>query len=243
MGASPFAEFSAGRGWELLVWKTAGPRRSLFSSAGADQFRFIVIRAEAIPLLPFRLKTNGLALGFEIKVRVTDRMVADHDRFDIGGDDPDLLRAYDDAVVVENRLAIKPGLTRIALLGCRLQRCFRAFQLGFQRVLCQFGREFLLCGFFSRLCRIALRIRQDEHVGDQNRDEAACREPERVPLPWGAFHYIGDSSGFEHFRLLDDRSGTETCPDRSVISGSLNRVSEDQRWQMSSATESGAAPL
>lgn len=75
---------------------------------------------------------DSLAFGFRVEVCVGDGVVADSDRFNIGGDDPDFVGVDDDAVVVEDRLAIKLGCALVALLGCRLQRRLRAFQLRFQ---------------------------------------------------------------------------------------------------------------
>jgi len=69
---------------------------------------------------------DSLALGLRVVVRVSDGVVADGDRFNIGGDDPDFGGVDEDAVVVEDRLAIKLGFALVALLGCSLQCGLRA---------------------------------------------------------------------------------------------------------------------
>ena len=141
-------------------------------------------------------------LGLRVIVGVGDGVVADCDRFNIGGDDPDFVGVDEDAVVVEDRLAIQLGFALVAQLGCNLQCDLRAFQLSFHRVLCQFSGEFLLRRLSSRISRSTLRTRYEKHVENQNRDEAACREPEHVFLPRALFQHIGGSTGFKHFRLL-----------------------------------------
>src|SRR5262249_45275034 len=73
---------------------------------------------------------------------------------------------------------------------------------------CQFSVEFLLRSFFSGLSRSTLRIGYEEHVEDQNRNEAACREPEHVFLPRALFHHIRDSTGFKHFHLPRGKLGS-----------------------------------
>src|SRR5208282_6609534 len=103
------------------------------------------------------MEVDSLALGLRVVVRVSDAVVPDGDRFNIGGDDPSLAGVDDDGVVVENRLAIEPGFARIALLGRSLQCGLRAFQLSFQWVLRQLSGEFLLRRLFGGLRRSALR--------------------------------------------------------------------------------------
>ena len=144
---------------------------------------------------------DSLALGLRVVVRVTDGVVADGDRFNIGGNDPDPAGVGDDAVVVKDRLPIKLGLAAIALLGCRLQCGLRAFELSFHRVSYQFSGEFLSRRFLSGgSCGMPHRG-YDEQAEDQSRNQAACRKPERVFLPRARFHHIGGSTGFKHFRL------------------------------------------
>jgi hypothetical protein len=70
-----------------------------------------------------------------------------------------------------------------------------------QRVVCQFSGEFLLRRFSGGLRRSTLLTGYEERVEDQNRDEAASREPEHALLPRGPFHHVGGSAGFKHFRL------------------------------------------
>jgi len=64
---------------------------------------------------------DSLALGVWIIVRVRDGVIADGNRLNLGGDDPDFGGIDEDAVVVEDRLAIELGFALVALLGCSLQ--------------------------------------------------------------------------------------------------------------------------
>ena len=56
--------------------------------------------AVAHALLLRRMEVDSLALGLRVIVRVCDLVVADGDRFNIGGDDRDFAGVAGDAVVV-----------------------------------------------------------------------------------------------------------------------------------------------
>ena len=59
-------------------------------------------------LLPLRIEVHCLALRPGVIVREGDAVTAYGNRYNIGGDDPEFTRVDGEAVVVEDRLAIKP---------------------------------------------------------------------------------------------------------------------------------------
>ena len=56
--------------------------------------------AHAHTLLLRRMEVDSLALGLRVVMRVSDLVVADGDRFNIGGDDRDFAGVAGDTVVV-----------------------------------------------------------------------------------------------------------------------------------------------
>ncbi len=66
------------------------------------------VRLHPAGLLPLRIEVHCLALRPGVIVREGDAVTADGNRYNIGGDDPEFTRVDGEAVVVEDRLAIKP---------------------------------------------------------------------------------------------------------------------------------------
>jgi hypothetical protein len=74
-------------------------------------------------LLPLRMEVDSLPHGLRVVVRVSDRLVADGDRFNLGGDDPDFARFDEDAIVVEDRLPIKLGIATPWVAPISVREC------------------------------------------------------------------------------------------------------------------------
>ena len=60
------------------------------------------------------MEVDSLPFGLRVVMRVSNRVIASGDRFNIGGDNPDFAGVHDDAVIVEDRLAIKTAARPIS---------------------------------------------------------------------------------------------------------------------------------